>query len=226
MAYAVSEEFRNKEYSGESEFKGRLVIGNTTVPNEQLSKVEIEDYIFDSSNEENNGVFYIGTFIAQKVTVKFKNLDGLDLHSGDNAELYISQYFNNAWVEIPMGKYLVDDLGENYHETCEIDLLDYSVKFRKNIDYSPCFVDGKATVDTILQYICQQCGVELATISSPNINSNVETGQYDSTISGKRWVSYIAEFKKIKSQSSSNYKCFRKCIMETRGKIRNFTSKI
>lgn len=193
MAYPVSDAFRNKQYSGESEFKGRLIIGNTTVPNEQLSKIEIEDYIFDSSSDENNGVFYIGTFIAQKITIKFKNLNGIELHSGDNAELYISQYVENNWVEIPMGIYQVDELAENYHETCEINLLDYSTKFRQNIDYSPCFVDGVATIDTILQYICNVCDVTLG--DYPTINGNIEIGQFDSEVSGKRWISYIAELK-------------------------------
>ena len=193
MAYAVSEAFRNKQYSGESEFKGRLVIGNVTVPNEQISKIEIDNPIFDSSSNENNGVFYIGTFISQKVTVKFKNFDGLDLHSGDNASLYISQYVGNQWVEIPMGVYQIDDLAENYQETCEIELLDYSIKFKKNVDYSTCFVDDKATVDDILQEVCDQCGVTLGTY--PSINGDIETGQYDSTVSGKQWISYIAEIK-------------------------------
>ncbi len=191
--YVVSNAFRNKQYSGESEFRGRLVIGNTTVPNEQLSKITIDNPIFDSSSSENNGVFYIGTFISQKVTVKFKNLNGIVVHSGDSASLYISQYVNDEWVEIPMGVYLVDDLGENYQETCEIDLLDYSVKFRNNVDYSSCFVDGKATIDDILQEVCDQCGVTLGTY--PSINGNKETGQFDSTVSGKQWISYIAELK-------------------------------
>ena len=191
--YAVSSAFRNKQYSGESEFKARLVIGETEIPNDQIARIEIDNPIFDSTSENNNGIFYIGTFISQKVTIKFKNLDGLDLHSGDNVELYISQYVNDEWVEIPMGLYLIDDLAENYHETCEISCLDYAVKFKNGIDYSPCFVDDKATVDTILQYICTTCGVTLG--SYPSINGNIETGQYDSTVSGKQWISYIAELK-------------------------------
>ena len=191
--YVVSDAFRNKQYSGESQFKGRLVIGNVTVPNEQLSKITIDNPIFDSSSSENNGVFYVGTFISQKVTVKFKNLNGIVVHSGDNASLYISQYVGNQWVEIPMGVYLVDDLAENYQETCEIDLLDYSVKFRNNVDYSSCFVDNKATIDDILQEVCDQCGVTLGTY--PSVNGSIETSQFDSTVSGKQWISYIAELK-------------------------------
>lgn len=195
MAYIVSNDFRNKEYSGVSEFRGRLVIGDDVVPNDQISKIEIENPIFDSSSSDNNGIFYLGTFISQKVTIKFKNLDNLDIFSGQDVELYISQYVNETegWVEIPIGVYQIDDLEENYQETCEISCLDYAVKFKKNVDYSTCFVDGSATIDTILQEICTQCGVTLGTY--PSINGDIETGQYDSTISGKQWISYIAELK-------------------------------
>lgn len=195
MAYIVSNDFRNKEYSGVSEFKGRLVIGDDEVPNDQISRIEIENPIFDSSSSDNNGIFYLGTFISQKVTIKFKNLDNLDIFSGQDVELYISQYVNETegWVEIPIGLYQIDDLGENYQETCEISCLDYAIKFKKNVDYSSCFVDDKATIDTILQEICTQCDVTLG--SYPFVNGNIEIGQYDSTISGKQWISYIAELK-------------------------------
>lgn len=195
MAYIVSNEFRNKEYSGVSEFKGRVVIGNNEVPNDQISRIEIENPIFDSTSDNNNGIFYIGTFISQKVIIKFKNLDGLSIFSGQSVQLYISQYVNETqgWVEIPIGLYLIDDLEENYQETCEISCLDYAVKFKKNVDYSSCFVDDKATIDTILQEICTQCGVTLG--SYPSVNGNIEIGQYDSTVSGKQWISYIAELK-------------------------------
>ncbi len=195
MAYIVSNDFRNKEYSGVSEFKGRVVIGNNEVPNDQISRIEIENPIFDSTSDNNNGIFYIGTFISQKVTIKFKNLDGLSIFSGQSVQLYISQYVNETegWVEVPIGLYLIDDLEENYQETCEISCLDYAVKFKKNVDYSTCFVDDKATIDTILQEICTQCGVTLG--SYPTVNGNIEIGQYDSTVSGKQWISYIAELK-------------------------------
>jgi hypothetical protein len=115
------------------------------------------------------------------------------LVSGENVDLSIGQYVNNAWVDVPIGKFLIDDLAEDYYDKCEIDCYDYGVLFKPNIDYSPCFVDGKATIKTILEYICQQFSVELG--DYPTVNDDVEIGSYDSTISGKQWISYIAEIK-------------------------------
>ena len=189
MAYIVSNDFKEKLYSGECDYRATLIINGNTIPNEQIASISISSPIVDDTNE----MFYVGTFISQKITIKFNNLDGLSLESGQNVSLSIGQYVNNAWVDVPIGLFIVDDLGENYQKTCEITCMDYGVKFKPNIDYSPCFVDGKATIDTILQYICTQFGVTLG--DYPTINGDVEIGTYDSTISGKQWISYIAEIK-------------------------------
>ena len=189
MAYTVSNAFKEKLYSGESDFRAILTINGTTIPEEQISSISISSPIIDDTND----MFYIGTFISQKLTIKFNNLNGLNVASGQEVSLSIGQYVNNAWEDVPIGVFLVDDLGENYYQNCELTCLDYAVKFKPNIDYSPCFVDNKATIDTILAYICNYFNVRLG--SYPSINGDIEIGTYDSQISGKQWISYIAEIK-------------------------------
>lgn len=189
MAYNVSSAFREQLYSGESNFRAILTIGENTIDNDQIASISISSPIIDDSKQ----VFYVGTFISQKITIKFKNMDGIDVHSGDNVDLSIGQYVNNEWVDVPIGKFLIDDLAEDYFEKCEISCLDYAVKFKSNIDYSLCFTDGKATIKEILEYICDYFNVEIG--DYPTINDDVEIGTYDSTVSGKQWISYIAELK-------------------------------
>ena len=189
MAYNVSQDFTNKLYSGESNFRAILTIGENTIDNDQIASISISSPIIDDSKQ----VFYVGSFISQKITIKFKNMDGIDVHSGDNVDLSIGQYVNNEWVDVPIGKFLVDDLAEDYFEKCEISCLDYAVKFKPNIDYSLCFTDEKATIKEILEYICDYFDVEIG--DYPTINDDVEIGTYDSTVSGKQWISYIAELK-------------------------------
>ena len=189
MAYNVSSDFREQCYSGESLYSCRLIIGSQTIPMQQISSITISSPIIDDTSE----IFYIGTFISQKLTIKFKNLDGIDITSGTNVELYISQYVDNDWEEVPIGKYIIDESPENYYQTSQIQCLDYAIKFATNLDYSPCFVDGKTTIDALLAWICTHYGVTLG--SYPNTNGSVEIATYDSTISGKRWISYIAEIK-------------------------------
>ena len=198
MAYPVSNDFRNKLYSGSSEFKCKLIINEEEIDNSIISSITISSPIIDTNNE----FFYVGSFISQQLTIKFKNLDNLELHSGDEVSLSISQKVGNSWVEVPIGLYLIDDLAENYHKTCEIKCLDYAVKFKPNIDYSPCFVDNKASVRTILQYICDYFDVTLG--ECPTTNDNVEVGTFNATVSGKQWISYIAEIKGCNAKINRN----------------------
>lgn len=198
MAYSVSSDFRNKLYSGESDFRATLTINGTTIPEEQISSISISSPIIDDSQES----FYVGTFISQKLTITFHNLNGLNIASGQPVTLSIGQYVNSSWVDVPIGLFLVDDLGENYNTKNEITCLDYAIKFKPNIDYSPCFTDGKATIDTILAYICTTFGVTLG--SYPNTNGTFEVATYDGTISGKQWISYIAEIKGCNAKMDRN----------------------
>ena len=189
MAYIVDDSFREKLYSGESEFRATLIINGNTIPNDQIASISISSPLIDDSKQ----VFNLGSFISQKITIKFKNMDGIVVESGQEVSLSIGQYIDNDWVDVPIGLFLIDDLAEDYYEKCEFSCLDYAVKFKPNIDYSECFTDGKANVRTILEYICEKVGVELG--DCPTINDEIEVGTYDSTISGKQWVSYIAEIK-------------------------------
>lgn len=185
----VSTQFREQEYSGEALFNSILRINNNLVPVQQIASIKIKSPIIDTSTE----TFYVGSFISQTLTIKFKNLDGLDIQSKNNVHLEIGQSINGVYEYLLMGEYLIDDLAENYQETCEITCMDYAIKFKPNIDYSPCFTNGTASVSTIVQYICNYFDVTLGSDLLLLPNNDVVVGTYDSTISGKQWLSYIAE---------------------------------
>ena len=190
MAYNVTKRFREIVYSGGAIYKCSLKINNKLVPNRQIAKITISNPIIDTTSD----YFYVGSYIAQKLTIKFKNLDNLDIKSNNDVSLDISLNVDGTEVNVPIGKFLIDDLSENYYESCEITCLDYSVKAKNNIDYSPCFVDGKAKIDTIFEYICNFFGITFDP-NYPKTNGDIEVGIYDSTASGKRYISYIAELK-------------------------------
>lgn len=192
MAYSVSNDWKTKCYSGESQYSCRLYVNGRRVPVEQISKIDINSPIIDNSSQDKP--FYIGTFISQSITIKFKKLDGLTIKSGVKVDLYIGQYTDDdTYEEIPIGKYVIDELSENYQETCEITCLDYGVLFSTNCDYSSALVDGKIEIDDLLQWICDKYGVTLGTF--PATNGTVEVGSYDSTQSAKFYISCIAEIK-------------------------------
>lgn len=193
MAYSVSNNWKTKCYSGESLYGCRLLINDELVPIDQISKITINSPIIDNSSQDKP--FYIGTFISQSITIKFRNLDGLNIVSGARVDLYIGQIVDNndTYEEIPIGKYLIDELAENYQETCEITCLDYGVLFSTNCDYSSALVDGKIEIDDLLEWICDDYGITLG--SYPSTNGTVEVGSYDNTQSAKYYISCIAEIK-------------------------------
>lgn len=192
MAYIVSNKFREIEYSGGAIYKCHLDINGTPISPKLISRIEISDPIIDKTSD----LFYIGSFISKQITIKFKNVNelGLEIESGQEVNLSIGLDIDGEEEIVPIGKFLIDNLNENYFKNSEITCIDYAIKFKPNIDYSPCFVNGKATIDTILEYICDYFQVELDE-NYPKTNGNVEVGSCDSTISGKQWISYIAEIK-------------------------------
>ena len=194
--YKVSDKFREQAYSGESLYTANLTINGIQVPVSQISKIVIKDPIIDTRVQ----TFYIGTFISKQITITFKNISELDetiienIKSGMEVYLEIGQLIDGEYENVPIGYFQIDDLSDDYYEKNEITCLDYAVKFKPNIDYSPSFdEEGTATIDEILQYICNYFGVTLG--EYPDINGDIEIGTYDSTLSGKQYISYIAEIK-------------------------------
>ena len=108
-----------------------------------------------------------------------------------------TRYYENEWVS--QGKFIIDDLEENYQKSNKITCLDYAIKFEKAVDtsYEQIF-DYNVSTDTysisledLLSWLCTHYGVTLGTY--PNVNRSVRVGNWDSTLSGKQYVSWIAE---------------------------------
>ena len=231
MAYPVSQEWKNRVYGDRASYTYSLTINGTQIPDTLIENMKLSNPIVDSEQK----YFYIGTFISQKLTIKFRNLNGIDLHSGDVVNLFsMLEVGENQFETIPVGIFLIDELSEDYKTKCEINCIDYAVKFSENVDYSNAFYhltqdieidetktyfkkvgEGKtekfeevgtpvladignyyentkeATLLEILQWLCRYFGVPLGTY--PLINNNVLTQQYSNELTGKRYVSYIAE---------------------------------
>jgi hypothetical protein len=218
--YVVSNKFKTNTYSGDSLYKAILKIDNNLVPTNQISSIEISRPIIDT----NKDTFYLGTFISNKITIKFRNLDGLSIASGKQVHLEIGQYIDdtdqqyqysqqqheNGYIDgyeyVPMGEYLIDDPEEDYQTSCEIKCFDYAIKMKTPLDYSSAFVDGKIAIDDLFEWICNYYNIGIGTY--PNTNGDIEIGTYDSTVSGKEWVSYIAEIKGCNAKMGRDNKLY------------------
>lgn len=200
MAFPVSQRFKDTVYSGEAIYSTRLFINNIAVPIDQISEIKISDPIIDTNAQ----FFYIGTFISKKLTITFRNLEGLDIKSGDVVSLDIGLQLEDTESEpgeiiyetefVPMGRFLIDDLDENYYTKMELTCFDFSILFKNTVDYSPSFnQDGYVTIDDLLIWLADFYHVNLG--SYPSLNGNTHISVFDSRVSGKTYISYIAEIK-------------------------------
>lgn len=206
MAYNVSNKFREVLYSGESQYDCKLYFNGDRVPAEQIQNIKISSPIIDTT-EETGTMFHIGTFISQAITIKFRNLDGLDLKSNPTVYLEIGLNVNGNMEYVPIGYYMIDDLEENYQSSCEITCLDYAVKFKPNIDITQ-FFDGKGEIEAgaLFEAICIYYGVQPGTY--PNVNNNKKIRLYDSNLSGKEYVSMLAELFGGNAKMGRDGKCY------------------
>ena len=138
MAYNVSENYRTIAYSGGAIYDCELKINNVQVPNSQIQSIKISSPIIDTTTE-NGSMFHIGTFISKTLEIKFKNLNGLDLTTNPDIALRIGMYVGNNYEYVPIGKFLIDELDENYQKTCTITCMDYAIKFKPQLDISQFF---------------------------------------------------------------------------------------
>lgn len=155
---------------------------------EEMSYLDLNHYV----NVSINGVMY-ERLLIQKNIFPDENVIyfGIDLwqipsiNTSDEIIIYPYEY-------IPKGYYLIEEPDENYHKTCKITCLDYSVKMKTNCDYSSALDEnGEITLENLLQWLCINYSVKLGTY--PNVNRDMKISVYDSTLSGKAYVSYIAE---------------------------------
>ena len=192
MAYKLAtDKMREVIYSGGAVYDCRLYFNNQKIPVEQISQIKISSPIIDSGTSGNT-MFHIGTFISQQITIKFRNLDGLDLTSNPDIYLEIGVEVNGEFIYIPIGHYLIDELAQNYQKTCEITCLDYAVKFKPNIDISVFLnEEGYIYASDLFERLCGHFGVQAGTY--PTTNNDKKIYFYDSTLSGKNYISFLAE---------------------------------
>lgn len=190
----VSNDFRPTIYSGEANHIAILTIGETTIPNENIKSIRLSNPIIDKTND----TFYIGTFISKQLEIEFYNADSIDL-SGQ-IHLAIGTYIESLgdYETLNIGYFNIETSPEDYYKNAKIVALDNAVKFKPNVDYSSAMTPSSLNPETntitceeLLIWMCNYFGVTLGTY--PNINKDIEISTYDSSVSGKQYISYIAE---------------------------------
>ena len=182
MAYNVSSKYREIIYSGDAQNTAKLTINGTTIPTSNIKKITISSPMYDSSQK----TFSLGNFISQQVTIEFRNIDNVPIEG--QVHLEIGTKVDNEYEYVPIGDFIIESNPEDFYKKCKLTCLDKAVLMKSNVDYSSIV---PTTVETLLKWLCTYFNIEIGTY--PNINRDVTINVYDNTLSGKQYISYIAE---------------------------------
>ena len=191
--YKINDEIREIFYSGGADYKAKVLINGTEINQNKIEKITILNPFFDNTSQ----TFYLGQFISQKVEIYFNDIN--EISTTGNVEISIGvrkDTDNNEYTYIPIGKYIIDSSNEDYYNNKKIVCLDYAIKMKTNVDYSNLIIDSSGnitpiSIEELLQWLCNYFGIELGTY--PDTNKDYLISTYDNTLSGKYYVSLIAE---------------------------------
>lgn len=199
MAVNVSNEFRQTVYSGESLYNCYLTINGTNISSDLIQSIKINRPIIDTKEQS----FYIGTFISDKVEIAFKNTDAISIASGMEIALSISLEVDGDEELVNCGTFIIDELTDDYYKKNTITAYDDSIKMSEPVnagidtmldahyDAETQTTTYSTTLETFLTRLCARYNITIG--SYPNVNNDTVIGNYDSTISGKQYISWIAE---------------------------------
>lgn len=182
MAYNVSDKYREVIYSGDAQNTAKLTINGTTIPTSNIKKITISSPMYDSSQK----TFSLGNFISQQVTIEFRNVDNVPIEG--QVHLEIGTKIDNEYEYVPIGDFIIESNPEDFYKKCKLTCLDKAVLMKNNVDYSSIV---PTTVEGLLKWLCTYFNIEIGTY--PSINKDVTINVYDNTLSGKQYISYIAE---------------------------------
>lgn len=197
-------------YSGGALNRATLTINGNVILTKNIKSIKISSPIIDTSQD----YFYLGSFVGQKLEVEFRNADNIDLN-GD-VELVIGTKIEEAnpaedidgYLDVKMGVYIIDTKPEDYYKNAKITCYDKSILFKKSVDISQWFdeeeitdpetgeikvVKTNITAENLLINLCKNYLGENALVSYPQINLNATIAMVDTTLSGKQYISWIAE---------------------------------
>lgn len=144
-----------------------------------------DSYIFDFESKYE--------LIDDKIELGSTPMQEIELRLHKNAipetykEIFVESGILNGEI-VPVGYFTIKKIDDENEYTTKIIAYDNMDKFEFNFDgskYIPC------TTGTLLQKMCDEAGVELATKTF--LNSDVLIGVYDNTITARKFISMIAE---------------------------------
>ena len=177
--YVTSENYKSKVYNASEKHVLRVYINDVEIDSKCILDCKPSLVLFP------NDSFSLGSVTSVGLTLKLyksgipDTIEKIFITSGIKEE------------EIPVGYFNVDSVSEDDF-TMTLKLLDNMIHFEFNYDGSSLIKEnGKASLKEVLDDICLKAGVGLGSTSF--LNMDKEIAVYDSTVSARTYLSYIAE---------------------------------
>lgn len=191
----IKDETRQLIYNGNAEYIYYLTIGEVSIDTSNIKSIKVTDEIIDNQSK----YMYIGTFSSKKIEIEFKNATEIDLSQTISLQVGVKSFDDDEILDIVnIGKFYADTTEKDYYQNAKIVAYDYGIKMKTPFNAEPYFNHDEETgeptyinIVDLLQSICNYYGIQLGTL--PNVNADMNIYSFDSTMSGKAYVSFIAE---------------------------------
>ena len=114
--YVISNNIRNKFYSGGLQYTPLLYIGETQIQAENIKSISFDDPVYDKQSE----VMYIGTFISKKLEIELRTTQELDLTEPINFSIQVYDEQEEETVTIPIGIFNIETSPSDYYKSYKI----------------------------------------------------------------------------------------------------------
>lgn len=192
MAYQTTSIYREKVYNEDARHKLKILFNGVEYPNidSVCEKLTINSRIIPNGNTN----FSLDNFISKEATLILHSVALQDIV--DPIEIQIGTLTNSedqTYEYVPIGIFNIQDIPTTDKDKTTITLRDNAVKFDFPYNAQPLIEGngGSATKKQIFDDICTQAGVN--TNVSQFLNDDELFGGYDSSISGRQYIAYLAE---------------------------------
>lgn len=175
--YSTSSNYKEKILQDNTQHLLQIYIDGNKIEGKYILKHKLSNILFE------NDEFCLGSTPAKTVTLK--------IHKNALPESYSRFYIESGIADeiVPIGYFNVDEISRADNYTVSLTLIDDMSKFEFNYDGS--MLTYPMTLIDVLQDICSKAGVELGSTSF--LNSDKQVAVYDSTVTARTYLGYIAE---------------------------------
>lgn len=189
MAFKTSEKYKSVIYSGDCRHKLKLLFNGVELEDADVycESLKVTSRILPNGSTR----FSLDNFIAKEAELILHDIDTTKIQSPVN--ISIGTLVDGTYEYVPIGLFVVQDLPTTDKNKTTIKLRDYAVKFDFGYNAKDIIDEngGSVTKLQILKDICNKAGVE--TDITKFYGSNSKIGIYDNTITGRTYISYLAE---------------------------------